>query len=112
MADIPMVFKRIAKKREKRNDTNELSHAPGLEGLVGGYPVYLNSKLCIPEGMTREKAIQIKEEAQKWDGIEKIKEDGTVVFSDIAIAYNTFKKLLDYNCKELKVDEIEKEPRS
>ena len=90
------------------NDTNELSHAPGPEGLIGGYPVYLNkdgAKVFIPEGMTREKAIKINEEAQKWDGIEKIKKDGTVVFTDIA--YNTFKELLDYDCKELKVDEIE-----
>jgi hypothetical protein len=90
------------------NDTNELSHAPGPEGLVGGYPVHINkdgAKVFIPEGMTREKAIQINEEAQKWDGIEKIKEDGTVVFTDEA--YKTFKDLLGYDCKEMKVEEIE-----
>jgi len=89
-------------------DTNELSHAPGPEGLVGGYPVYLNkngAKVFIPEGMTREKAIQINEEAQKWDGIEKIDEDGTVVFTDIT--YNTFKELLGYKCKKMKIEEIE-----
>lgn len=89
-------------------DTNELSHAPGPEGLVGGYPVYLNkngAKVFIPEGMTREKAIHINEESQKWDGIERIKDDGTVVFTDVA--YNTFKESLDYDCKELKVSEIE-----
>ena len=90
------------------NDTNELSHAPGPEGLIGGYPVYLNkegAKVFIPEGMTREKAIHINEEAQKWDGIDRIKDDGTVVFTDIAHA--TFKKLLGFDCKELKVSEIE-----
>ena len=89
-------------------DTNELSHAPGPEGLVGGYPVHLNkngAKFFIPEGMTREKAIQINEEAQKWDGIEKIEEDGTVGFTDIA--YNTFKELLGYKCKKIKIEEIE-----
>lgn len=90
------------------NDTNELSHAPGPEGLVGGYPVNINkdgAKVFIPEGMTREKAIQINEEAQKWDGIEKIKEDGTVVFTDDA--HTTFKDLLGYDCKEMKIEEIE-----
>ena len=55
--------------------------------------------------MTRERAIQINEEAQKWDGIEKIEEDGTVVFTDIA--YNTFKDLLGYDCKEMKIEETE-----
>lgn len=90
------------------NDTNELTHAPGPEGLGGGYPVRLSkdgAKVFLPEGMTRERAIQINEEAQKWDGIEKIEEDGTVVFTDIA--YNTFKDLLGYDCKEMKIEETE-----
>ena len=90
------------------NDTNELSHAPGPEGLTGGYPVHINkdgAKVCLPEGMTREKAIQINEEAQKWDGIERIEQDGTVVFTDEA--YKTFKDLLGYDCKEMKIEEIE-----
>ena len=90
------------------NDTNELSHAPGPEGLTGGYPVHINkdgAKVFLPEGMTREKAIQINEEAQKWDGIERIEKDGTVVFTDEA--HKTFKDLLGYDCKEMKIEEIE-----
>jgi len=90
------------------NDTNELSHAPGPEGLVGGYPVRLSkegAKVFLPEEMTRERAIQINEEAQKWDGIEKIEEDGTVIFTDEA--YNAFKDLLGYECKKMKVKETE-----
>jgi len=90
------------------NDTNELTHAPGPEGLIGGYPVRLNkegAKVFLPEGITIERAIQINEEAQKWDGIEKIEDDGTIVFTDEA--YNTFKDLLGYNCKKMKVEEVE-----
>ena len=90
------------------NNTNVLSHAPGPEGLVGGYPVRLSkdgAKVFLPEGVTREKAIQMNEEAQKWDGIEKIEEDGTVVFTDEA--YTTFKNLLGYDCKEMKIEETE-----
>jgi len=90
------------------NDTNEITHAPGPEGLVGGYPVRLNregAKIFLPEGVSRKKAIQINEEAQKYDGIEKIEDDGTVVFTDEA--YNTFKDLLGYDCKKMKVEETE-----
>jgi len=90
------------------NDTNEITHAPGPEGLVGGYPVRLDregAKIFLPEGVSRKKAIQINEEAQKYDGIEKIEDDGTVVFTDEA--YNTFKDLLNYDCKKMKVEEIE-----
>jgi len=90
------------------NDTNEITHAPGPEGLVGGYPVRLNregAKIFLPEGVSRKKAIQINEEAQKYDGIEKIEDDGTVVFTDEA--YNTFKDLLGYDCKKMKIEETE-----
>ena len=90
------------------NDTNEITHAPGPEGLVGGYPVQLSkegAKVFLPEGVSRKRAIQINEEAQKYDGIEKIEDDGTVVFTDEA--YNTFKDLLGYDCKKMKVEEIE-----
>ena len=76
--------------------------------MVGGYPVRLSkdgAKVFLPEGVTREKAIQMNEEAQKWDGIEKIEEDGTVVFTDEA--YTTFKNLLGYDCKEMKIEETE-----
>ncbi|MGM0438245.1 MAG: hypothetical protein ACQEQD_08225 [Bacillota bacterium] len=89
-------------------DTKEISHAPGPEGLVGGYPVRLTkngAKVFLPEDVSLEEAIKINEEAQKWDGIEKTEEDGTVVFTDVA--YETFKKHLNYDCKKLKINELE-----
>ena len=66
------------------NDTNELTNVPGPNGLPGGYTVRLNAKgaeVATPEGLTIEEAIQINKDALKFDGIEEIKDDGTIVFT-------------------------------
>jgi len=69
-------------------DTNELVHCPGPNGLPGAYPVWLSAKgaqIVLPEELSLEDAIRINEEAQKFDGIENIRNDGTVVFTDRAV---------------------------
>lgn len=55
-------------------DTGEVVHAPGPEGLPGGYPVRLSAKgaeLVVPNGLTREEGVKINEDAQRLEGIEK-----------------------------------------
>jgi len=93
-------------------DTGEIVHAPGPEGLPGGYPVRLSAKgaeVVVSDGMTKEEAIKINEEAQKYEGIDKIKEDGTVVCTEHAA--QIMKEVLDYDCKELKLDECERKAK-
>ncbi len=66
------------------NDTNELTHLPGPKGLPGGYTVRVNAdgaEVVLPEGVTLEEAVKVNLDALKFDGIEEIKEDGTVVFT-------------------------------
>jgi hypothetical protein len=82
------------------NDSGELTHSPGPQGLEGGYPSRLSRKgaeLELPAGMTREEARSIMLEAQKWDGIEEIRENGDVVLTEIA--FQTFKEMLNVDCK-------------
>ena len=88
-------------------DTNEYTHAPAPNGLPGGYPVRLSAKgaeVILPKELTLEQAVKINEEANKFDGIEKIKDDGTIVYTDKT--YSIMKEL-GYNCKELSFDELE-----
>jgi hypothetical protein len=89
-------------------DTKELGHAPGPNGLPGGYPIKLSSEgveVFVPEGLTLEKAIRINEEGQAFDGVESIEDDGSVVITDKSA--EIFKKLLDFDCKVYKVEEVE-----
>lgn len=89
-------------------DNDLFSHAPGPKGLVGGYPVYINRsgvELALPEGISKSRAVKINEEGQYRDGIEEIKEDGTVVFT--SEASGLMKKALNYDCKTMYPDEVE-----
>lgn len=90
------------------NDTGLISNAPGPLGLPGGYPVRLSRKgaeLALPEGITMEEAIRLNERGQELDGVEGIQEDGTVIFTKRAI--KVMKEVLNYDCKEVKIEESE-----
>jgi hypothetical protein len=69
------------------NDTGEIIHSPGPQGLEGGYPVRVGRKgavVALPKGMTLPQARAINVEAQKYEGIEEIKENGDIVLVDEA----------------------------
>ena len=90
-------------------NTGEIRHCPGPSGLVGGYPVRLNSKganVVIPEEISLEEAIKMNEEAQTYEGIEEIRDDGTVVFTDEAV--RIMEEVMHWDLKQFKVTECEK----
>ena len=69
------------------NDTHELTSLPGPNGLPGGYSVRVSAKgaeVVLPEGITMEEVIRVNQEALMFDGVEEIKENGTVVFTEYA----------------------------
>ena len=89
-------------------DTKELGHAPGPNGLPGGYPIKLSAegvRVFLPEDLTLEEAIRINNEAQILEGVESIEEDGTVVLTEKSAAI--FRKLLDFDCKVYTVKDCE-----
>jgi hypothetical protein len=88
------------------NDTREIVHCPGPQGLEGGYPVRLSRKgaeVVLPKGITLPQARAINLEAQKYEGIEEIKENGDIVFVDEA--YFTFKELLNVDCRVVRIED-------
>ncbi|MGI6226819.1 MAG: hypothetical protein ACOYJ1_11260, partial [Peptococcales bacterium] len=90
------------------NDTGQVTHSPAPNGLPGGYPVRLSAagaEVVLPHDLTLEEAIKINEEAQKYDGIESIEEDGTIIYTDKA--YNVMRDMIGYDCKKMKVEETE-----
>jgi hypothetical protein len=65
-------------------DEPTATHAPAPNGLPGGYPVRLSRRgveLDLPAHLTREEAIALNERAARFDGIEHIDRDGTIVFT-------------------------------
>lgn len=91
-------------------NTYEFCQAHGPAGLPGGYPVRLSydkgAEILLPEGVTLEEAIRVNEESGRvGDGIEKIKDDGTTVFTEKAV--KIYREVLGYECEELKIQESE-----
>lgn len=90
------------------NDTGELCHAPAPNGLPGGYPIRASAdgvEVFLPEGITLKEAIKINEEGARFDGIEEIKDDGTVVFTEKHS--EIMKEVLGYDCRSMRPDESE-----
>jgi len=89
-------------------DTKEIGHAPGPNGLPGGYPIRLSSQgvdVFLPEGLTLEEAVDINNRAQVFEGVKSIEKDGTVVLTEKSASI--FKKLLDFDCEAYTVAECE-----
>jgi hypothetical protein len=63
------------------------THAPGVFGLAGGYPVCFVAgapELRLPDGLTLDEAVSFNCLAAKGEGIERIDEDGTVFYTEHA----------------------------
>lgn len=84
------------------SDDEVLIHTPAPEGLPGGYPVIVGNRglqLASIEALTLEEAIAINERSHRFDGIERIEADGTVVFCPEAS--EVLKTALGYDCERL-----------
>lgn len=58
---------------------------PGVLGLVGGYPVRVKNggiSLDLANHWTEAQAVAVNESSLRWDGIECIEADGTIIFTD------------------------------
>jgi len=88
------------------HNTGFFTHAPGVNGLPGGYPlkVYKHKlSLDLPDGITKEDAIYINQAGLKYDGIEKIEKGGVIVFSDKIYEY--LKTNISFDCKYVTPDD-------
>ncbi|MGX4732954.1 hypothetical protein [Kitasatospora griseola] len=90
------------------DERDALVHAPGPDGMLGGYPVALEGgkiQLRLPGGMTSEEALAINVSGQLADGISEIRPDGTVRFEPGAMQILTDE--IGYSCDEMPLAEAE-----
>lgn len=83
------------------NDTGEIRHCPGPSGHLGGYPVRLDAKgaeVFLPEGISLKEAVKMHQESQKYEGIDEVREDGTVILTDQAV--KTLEEALPWDIKK------------
>lgn len=104
----PRVAESVAKNalRLMRDDPTP-THVPGPAGLVGAYEARLRrtgAEVVWPDDLPREDAIALNEHALGGLGLEAIREDGSVEFSDQS--YETMKHTLGYDCRVLQPAEV------
>ncbi|MDZ7761675.1 MAG: hypothetical protein U5L00_15640 [Desulfovermiculus sp.] len=89
-------------------DTKKVHGAvAGPNGLPGAYPARFSAEgveVVLP-GISLQDAIAINEKGAQIDGVQEIKEDGTIVFMDENV--EDMRVVVGYNCKELKPEESE-----
>lgn len=88
------------------DDSGEITHAPGPQGLEGGYPVRLSRKgaeVVLPKGMTLAQARDLNVKAQVYDGVQEVKSNGDIVVTEEA--YATFKETLGVDCRVITVED-------
>jgi len=91
------------------NDSGIMTYAPGPNGLPGGWTVKVDAegaKPVIPEGVTVDEIIKIQEKGLELDGVEKIKDDGTLVLREKS--REIIEKHLGLDYKEIRVEDAEK----
>jgi len=89
-------------------ESGTFSHAPGPNGLPGGYPVIISSsgvRVALPDEISLEDAIRINEEAAKHDGIEKIEDDGSVIL--VKKSVEIMRTMLGYDLPVFRLEEME-----
>lgn len=87
-------------------DSGIRAHAPAPNGLPGGYPVRIHRdhvSLDLGDSLTPDQAIKINEDCQRADGIERIEDDGSVVFAEPEMSI--MKSMLGYECLRMDLDD-------
>jgi hypothetical protein len=71
------------------------THAPAPAGRPGGYPLRIGAgkvALDLPPSLDKEEAVAINRRAARWDGLDRVEPDGTLVFTQ-AVAETTERRL-------------------
>ena len=65
--------------------TGAIRHGAGVQGLPGATPVRLTmsgAEIVLPDGINMKEAVKINTEGMRMTGVERIEDDGTVVFTE------------------------------
>ena len=68
-------------------DISVRTHAPGVLGLPGGYPICVRRKsieLDLPAGISNDEAVEFNNLCARADGVERIESDGTLIYTEDA----------------------------
>ena len=89
-------------------DRGEIILGSGVEGIPGCVPVRLDrrgAEIVLPDDLTMDKVLEMNQAGMRFDGIERIEEDGTAVFTDSAAEF--MRTALGINWVRMRLSEAE-----
>jgi len=89
-------------------NAGEIIHAPGPNGLPGGYPIIINgqgTEVIKPKNKDLQKMINLNIEGQILDGVQEIDENGNIYFTNREM--NIVKEIFGYECLIMNVNDCE-----
>lgn len=88
------------------NDSGILTHAPGVAGIPGGYPVRVDARgaeIVLPSDLTIQDVERINYGGWRVDGVERLEDDGTILFTEPTL--RVIQEILQLNYDKLRVDQ-------
>ena len=92
---------------------DRIEYSPGPCGLPGGYPVRFSGgavEVVLPEDISLDDAVRINQDAGKGDGVDSIRDDGTVVLTEKA--HSIMQEELGFSVREYEPWECEEHARA
>jgi hypothetical protein len=89
-------------------DEQRIVHAPGPNGLPGGYAVEVGRnrrEVALPESLSLAEAVRVNEEGMRFDGVDKIGPDGTAWFTQKEMSIMA--DMIGYSRESMHPDESE-----
>jgi hypothetical protein len=89
-------------------DRGEIILGSGVGGIPCCVPVRLDrrgAEIVLPDDLTMDKVLEMNQAGMRFDGIERIEEDGTAVFTDSAAEF--MRTALGMNWVRMRLSETE-----
>ena len=90
------------------HDTNEIVHAPGPNGKIGGWPFRINiegATVVVPEDTSERELHEINEKGLELDGIDRVTDEGEIVYTEEN--HELVSDALGYDCKVFQPDKLQ-----
>ncbi|HDR7671321.1 TPA: hypothetical protein QCX97_005299 [Bacillus wiedmannii] len=90
------------------NNSSKVIHAPGPNGLPGGYPIIIKesgTEVVLPQDLSLQEVVHLNKQGQVLDGVKEIDSKGNIYYTDKEM--QIVKDIFGYECLVMNVRDCE-----